>query len=284
MTRFLPFLLAIFMLTIITSAFDEIDENDEISEMVFSNSMAEAYAYPEERRNNKRKMKNKKKAKKNKNKNKKHRGQGKKCGRIDDTTCLANLEEAMDFEGSVVANFLAQKARALNWMKLVGNKKMKNANFASATASMLEALGGDADAPKCSMSAAKLSFRSADEALTNFNTLKNCSISIQSECMVANGTVDEMALDSCEVELRAIKTKNEECCKAEAEEKCACFQEAMTLVKAAKNGSCKQLAKDANKAMKERKTACLGEFKECKKAEDAASGFINVCLGGTMRI
>ena len=101
---------------------------------------------------------------------------------------------------------------------------------------------------------------------------------------MANGTVDEMALDTCETELRAIKTKNEECYKADPKKKCGCFAEAMALVEAAKSGSCKQLAKDANKAMKEKKITCLGGFKECKKAEDAASGFINVCLGGSRRI
>ena len=95
---------------------------------------------------------------------------------------------------------------------------------------------------------------------------------------MANSTVDEMALETCETELKAIKTKNADCCSAE--DKCGCFAEAMVLVEAAKNGTCKQLAKEANRAMKDSKTACLGGFKDCKKAEDAASGFINICLGG----
>jgi hypothetical protein len=99
--------------------------------------------------------------------------------------------------------------------------------------------------------------------------------------LIANGTIDEAGLETCNETIFAIKTKNAECiAKATADEKCACFAEAAVLIAAVKAGDCKKMGVDANKAMKDSKKKCTAAFAVCNKAEAAASGLINICLGG----
>jgi len=289
------------LVVIAASAFAE-EQEDSVAEISLNAALADPAADPEAgrmRRRKGRKNATKKKGKNGRRNNKKKakknmKGKGKRnlkgkqqktkergCARQKTAQCGVDAVEALKFEGSVVDNFITQKKRALNFKGIVDKKKGKKANFANATDNMLDALGGNSTAPVCSMSALRLSRKSAADATANYDTLKNCTINIESDCGIANGTIDEAGLETCNVTIFAIKTKNAECiAKATADEKCACFAEAAVLVATAKAGDCKKMGVDANKAMKTQKKKCVTAFAVCNKAEAAASGLINVCLGG----
>lgn len=230
-------------------------------------------------RNGKKVRKGKKVSKKNKkgkaprkqNKGKKNnqgkKNKGKKTRKTMKSGCMSRAKsaqcgvdavEALKFEGSVVDNFITQKKRALNFKGIVEKKQGKKANFANATSNMLDALGGNSTAPVCKMAALRLTRASAAEATANYATLAACTTSIETDCGIANGTIDEAGLETCNETIFAIKTKNAECiAKATADEKCACFAEAAVLVAAVKAGNCKQMGIDANKAMKASKKTCV---------------------------
>jgi len=295
MPRLLPFLLVASLVVIAASAFAE-EQEDAVAEITLNEALANPAADPEARRRKgkqggkKRKAKRGKKGKKGKRNNKRKNKKGGKaknankrvCGSGRATAqCGLDAVEALKYEGSVVDNFITQKKRALNFKGLVDKKKEKKENFANATDNMLDALGGNAASPVCSMTSLRMSRASSAEAIANYDTLKNCTTTIESDCGIANGTVDEAALEACDVIMSAIKTKNKECCaEADANAKCACFAKAAEMVAAAKTGDCKAKGVAANKAMKAQKSKCTKAFGVCNKAEAMASGLINICLGG----
>ena len=61
----------------------------------------------------------------------------------DDSTCLDNIELAMDYEGKQVKNFKNQKKRVEDFNKLITNKVGKKDNFKNTTSYLLEAIGSD---------------------------------------------------------------------------------------------------------------------------------------------
>merc|ERR1712106_968285 len=84
------------------------------------------------RQNNKSRKKSKSKPRKfksgkiTKKKNNKGKNRQRKCERqtgADDTTCLANIELAMDYEGKQIKNFKNQKKRVEDFDKLMKNKE-----------------------------------------------------------------------------------------------------------------------------------------------------------------
>merc|ERR1712130_600299 len=73
-----------------------------------------------------------------KNQKKNNRGKSKTQRRMcvrqaDDSTCMANIALAMDYEGTQVANFIKQKNRIEGFEKLMNNKGGKKENFANST-------------------------------------------------------------------------------------------------------------------------------------------------------
>jgi len=119
-----------------------------------------------------------------KNKKNERRNGSKKCARQsgpDDSTCMANIGTAMDYEGNQVANFLKQKKRIESFSKLMGKKGDKKGNFANSTSLITSA---------CSSG-------SSDSTTTDtIATLNNCSASVEDGCTVP--TVDTASLDSCQ--------------------------------------------------------------------------------------
>merc|ERR1712198_137059 len=74
----------------------------------------------------------------------------KKCARQtgpDDSTCLANIETAMDYEGNQIKNFKNQKRRIEHFDKLMKNKGGKKDNFKNSTSYLATALGTNKSCP-----------------------------------------------------------------------------------------------------------------------------------------
>jgi len=199
--------------------------------------------------------------------------------RADDDTCLANIELAMDYEGKQIKNFKNQKKRVEDFYKLINNKAGKKDNFQNTTSYMSDAIGSD---KSCNGSSNKTD---AARAVSTHATLNNCSSSVESGCKVPSGTFNETELASCETSFAAVTAKNKECYKAttaafpDLSAACTCWKAAAELVNTTKELKC--TAKSAYESMNNLKKACKTSFSDCKKAEDASVGLIQICNGRT---
>merc|ERR1719483_1890498 len=225
---------------------------------------------------------NPKKVKTIKNKNANRKIRPRKCERqtgADDTTCLANIELAMDYEGKQIKNFENQKKRVEDFAELIQNKGGKKDNFQNTTTYMKEALGSD---NTCNRTTNKTD---AADAVSTHATLSNCSTSVESGCAIPTTTYNTTELSSCETSITAVATKNAECYKLttatspDLSAACTCWKAAAELVTETKALKCS--AKSSYDTISALKKTCLSKFSDCKKAEDASVGLIQVCNGRT---
>merc|ERR1711874_65273 len=197
----------------------------------------------------------------------------------DDATCLANIAAAMDYEGIQIKNFNNQKKRVEDFDKLIKNKAGKKDNFQNTTAYMKEAIGSD---NSCNGTTNQADIQTA---VSTHATLSNCSTSVESVCVVPSGTFNSTELDSCETSFKAVAAKNKECyqqttaASADLSAACTCWKAAAELVTTTKALKCS--AKDSYDSINALKKTCKTKFSDCKKAEDASVGLIQVCNGGT---
>merc|ERR1711913_255749 len=197
----------------------------------------------------------------------------------DDATCLANIAAAMDYEGIQIKNFNNQKKRVEDFDKLIKNKAGKKDNFRNTTAYMKEAIGSD---NSCNGTTNQADIQTA---VSTHATLSNCSTSVESVCVVPSGTFNSTELDSCETSFKAVAAKNKECyqqttaASADLSAACTCWKAAAELVTTTKALKCS--AKDSYDSINALKKTCKTKFSDCKKAEDASVGLIQVCNGGT---
>merc|ERR1712106_1278555 len=226
--------------------------------------------------------KNPKKVKIIKKKSNKGKTRPRKCERqtgADDTTCLANIELAMDYEGKQIKNFKNQKKRVEDFDMLMQNKGGEKDNFHNTTTYMKEALGSDNSCNGTTNEA------DAADAVSTHATLSNCSTSVESGCAIPSTTYNTTELSSCETSLTAVATKNAECYKLttstspDLSAACTCWKAAGELVTETKALKCS--AKSSYDTISALKKTCLSKFSDCKKAEDASVGLIQVCNGRT---
>merc|ERR1711892_1444976 len=236
-----------------------------------------------------RKLKSGRKTKKNpkkvkiiKKKSNKGKSRPRKCERqtgADDTTCLANIELAMDYEGKQIKNFKNQKKRVEDFDKLMKNKGGKKDNFQNTTTYMKDALGSDDSCNGTTNEA------DAADAVSTHATLSNCSTSVESGCAIPTTTYNSTQLSSCETSFTAVAIKNAECYKLttatspDLSAACTCWKAAAELVTETKALKCS--AKSSYDTISALKKTCLSKFSDCKKAEDASVGLIQVCNGRT---
>merc|ERR1712128_33312 len=175
-----------------------------------SKSRKKSKSKPSKFKSGRKTKKNPKKVKIIKKKNNKGKNKQRKCERqtgADDTTCLANIELAMDYEGKQIKNFKNQKKRVEDFDKLMKNKGGKKDNFQNTTTYMKDALGSD---NSCNGTTNKTD---AADAVSAHATLRNCSTSVESGCAIPSTTYNSTELSSCETSLTAVATKNSECYK-----------------------------------------------------------------------
>merc|ERR1719312_1544997 len=185
----------------------------------------------------------------------------------------------MDYEGKQVKNFKNQKKRVEDFNKLITNKVGKKDNFKNTTSYLLEAIGSD---KSCNGTTNKTD---AENAVSTHATLSNCSSSVESGCQVPSGSFNSTELASCETSFDAVTKKNKECytqttaASPDLSAACTCWKAAAELVNTTKELKCS--AKSAYDSMNALKKKCKSNFMECKKAEDASVGLIQVCNGRT---
>merc|ERR1719290_292766 len=225
----------------------------------------------------KNKPKNKRKGKKGK---KKRKGRGEKkthgkaksrsgpgCQRQDDA-CIANIVKVLNHVGTIVTNYLAQDARQERFRTLATNKKGKATDFDESSGLLETAKTGSTT---CGSDASTLS-----------TTLKNCSANVAAKCEAASDIVNTTLLAECKTMFKAFKDSASACCsKSTGAEKCTCMAGIVGQVTDAKASTCRAAGIAANKATKDLRTACLGAFQDCKKAEDSSISEINLCKGGS---
>merc|ERR1711892_376684 len=247
-----------------------------------SKSRKKSKSKPRKFKSGRKTKKNPKKVKIIKKKSNKGKTRQRKCERqtgADDTTCLANIELAMDYEGKQIKNFKNQKKRVEDFDKLMKNKGGKKNNFQNTTTYMKDALGSDDSCNGTTNEA------DAADAVSTHTTLSNCSTSVESGCAIPSTTYNSTELSSCETSLTAVATKNAECYKLttatspDLPAACTCWKAAAALVTETKALKCS--AKSSYDTISALKKTCLSKFSDCKKAEDASIGLIQVCNGRT---
>merc|ERR1712032_190533 len=169
----------------------------------------------------KKEMKEKKRRRKNKLKKRNQKKSGARqgpaggvwssCGTsgVNDT-CLLNAVNALNFEKNQIQNFFKQKARLENQDKVTGNKKGKKGEFEDAAGYMLTAIGGNISSPSCGENSTRAQ-RAAADAVTTYNTLINCSATIQEACDMPNGTINATFNANCADIYNKSKTASEDC-------------------------------------------------------------------------
>jgi len=196
------------------------------------------------------------------------------------STCLTNLIDSLKYERDFVANFMNQKARAEGFNKLIGNKGDKSDSFQNSTTYLLMALGGNMSSLSCGSSNS-----SGELAVSTYNSLANCGPSVEMACTVPNKTVNFTQLDTCKTYYKTIQTMNAKCFTMTMKNKvnetavCECWKTAAAAVESAKLKKDSCSAKNAQTDMKDLKNACVAAYGACKKAEDAAVGYIFECSG-----
>merc|ERR1711892_295988 len=247
-----------------------------------SKSKKKSKSKPRKFKSGRKTKKNPKKVKIIKKKSNKGKNKPRICERqtgADDTTCLANIELAMDYEGKQIKNFKNQKKRVEDFDKLMKNKGGKKDNFQNTTTYMKDALGSDDSCNGTTNEA------DAADAVSTHATLSNCSTSVESGCAIPTTTYNSTELSSCETSLTAVATKNAECYKLttatspDLSAACTCWKAAAELVTETKALKCS--AKSSYDTISALKKTCLSKFSDCKKAEDASVGLIQVGNGRT---
>jgi len=196
------------------------------------------------------------------------------------STCLTNLISSLKYERDFIANFMNQKARAEGFNKLIGNKGAKSDSFQNSTTYLLMALGGNMSSLTCGSSNS-----SGELAVSTYNSLANCGPSVEMACTVPNKTVNFTQLDTCKTYYKTIQTMNAKCFTMTMKNKvnetavCECWKTAAAAVNSAKLKKDSCSANNAQTDMKDLKNACVAAYGVCKKAEDAAVGYIFECSG-----
>ena len=128
----------------------------------------------------------------------------------DDSTCMANIGTAMDYQGTQIRNFGRQKAKIEKFEKLMKNKGGKKDDFSNSTTYMTSACSSSSRF-KCFLSLVTIKYfiSSNASAVSTITLLQNCSSSINEGCQVPS--VNSTMLDSCKTSFDAVETKNKEC-------------------------------------------------------------------------
>merc|ERR1712222_298971 len=244
------------------------------------------------KRQKKKEMKEKKRRRKNKLKKRNQKKSGARqgpaggdwssCGPsgVNDT-CLLNAVNALNFEKNQIQNFFKQKARLENQDKVTGNKKGKKGEFEDAAGYMLTAIGGNISSPSCGENSTRAQ-RAAADAVTTYNTLINCSATIQEACDMPNGTINATFNANCADIYNKSKTASEDCRSNKdytnnGSAACNCWEKAAIGIVIAKAEGCTKKEKKRTRKEKKKAQKCINAFSACKKAEDAAVALIYTC-------
>merc|ERR1712222_224267 len=225
-------------------------------------------------------MKEKKRRRKNKLKKRNQKKSGARqgpaggdwssCGTsgVNDT-CLLNAVNALNFEKNQIQNFFKQKARLENQDKVTGNKKGKKGEFEDAAGYMLTAIGGNISSPSCGENSTRAQ-RAAADAVTTYNTLINCSATIQEACDMPNGTINATFHGNCADIYNKSKTASDDCRSNKdytnnGSAACNCWEKAAIGIVIAKAEGCTKKGKKENGNKKNTKQDRVDKGKKTRK-------------------
>jgi len=205
------------------------------------------------------------------------------------STCTKHAMEVLVYEANQVTNYLKQSKQLLRHANQTESKKEKKGNFEDAAKHILIAVGGNTTNPSCgdgNATATRLlgNKRALDTTLVNYETLMNCSSSVEEACTPPPKSFNadiETKINTCTTKMEKFRSKTKACMtdemKKDATKQCECWSEANTQREDIKKEKC-SINADKQKVTKQKK-ACTDAFKVCKKAEDASVKLIETCMG-----
>jgi len=282
------------LLAVITSASEEENEIQELSERV----VREAEADPRRRRKKGKKGKGKKRSKvskskkggRKKSKAKKNQKPGKKrgnnrnkkkstrksgCLRQADGKCLENAVTAMNRWLRVVSNYKKQSARIKGQKAVADKKKGKKGLFGPVLNQLVSAGGGNKSALTCAGS----SNSSGAAQLKNLTeTLEMCQMTINASCNMDDFPKPNATLiEKCDNATKTFETEAEKCRKLSKEstsaDACTCWN-GMTAASEAVVGCSRT---DEQDKIKNATKMCKDAFSKCRKFEDDAVSILKSC-------
>ena len=282
------------LLAVITSASEEENEIQELSERV----VREAEADPSRRRKKGKKGKGKKRSKVSKNKkggkkrskankikkagkkrgnnrNKKKSTRKSGCLRQADGKCLENAVTAMNRWLRVVSNYKKQSARIKGQKAVADKKKGKKGLFGPVLNQLVSAGGGNKSALTCAGS----SNSSGAAQLKNLTeTLEMCQMTINASCNMDDFPKPNATLiEKCDNATKTFETEAEKCRKLSKEstsaDACTCWN-GMTAASEAVVGCSRT---DEQDKIKNATKMCKDAFSKCRKFEDDAVSILKSC-------
>jgi len=198
-------------------------------------------------------------------------------------TCKENAVAYLSFEKNQILNFYKQRTRMNNHNQTTANNLEKKGEFKDAAKSFLHSLGGDISNPRCGDAGTNSSTRSLKSSHNTYDTLQNCSNSIQEACTINKETpFNQTKIDNCAFTFDQMKAAGTDCrtnsdYRNNRTAACDCWEKAAAGIEYAKKKGCISLASNTAKKVKEAKNKCLTAFAICKKAEDSANSLIHSC-------
>ena len=201
--------------------------------------------------------------------------------RAANATCVINILTQLTSYVGPMTNFLKQKKNILKQNKTADSKGGKKGAFNGALERLVDAAGGDKEAPQCQGSTTS---KGALQMKNLTDVLTNCSDTITTACDPSGRPKLNMTLyDKCSSLATTFKTSFDACRKmTDGDAACTCFSDAALVSAATEMKGC-NLAAEA-KAMAKANKGCRQAYGNCRKYQEDIITVQSACSKSTDKL